>query len=157
LGVVKEGENPWKCAVVTLHRWLPVQSTQIAAARSWGIPELHFKHEDMSAIWVDDVLDVRRTTNWASYLTDRADLINGLKRVKGRGDSVFFMNPLAVGFSQKHAETVIDQIFRWGHMVYIHDMGLLFREDDDLSDFMAEHARQLKAAQMRDYRNKKST
>ncbi len=156
MGVVKAGSEPWKCAAITLHKWLPVQSTQIAAARSWGIPELLHKHEDVSAIWVDDVLDVRRTTNWAQYLTERADLMNGLEKVKGRGDSVFFINPLAVGFSQKQAAAVINHIFRWGHMVYIHDMGLLYREGDDLSDFMAEHSRQLKAAQMRDYRNKKS-
>lgn len=152
MGVVKAGPEPQMCGVITLHRWLPGKGAQVAAARAWGIPELLFKKDDVSALWIDDVRKVK-TTNWPAKLTERTDLIAQQKQVKGRGDSVFFVNPLAVGFSAKHAKMVIEQVFENGHMVYVHDKARLYRAGDDLDDFYVEHQRQVKAAQMRDYRS----
>lgn len=60
------------------------------------------------------------------------------------------MNPLCVGWSQKIAEDTFDKIFNNGHMVYVHSMGVLFREDDNLPDFYDELKRNIKAAQQTD-------
>lgn len=158
MGVVKEGDEPWKCAVITLHKWLPSRSQQIAAARAWGIPELIAFEMDVSAIWIDDVRKVGRTTNWLQKLVDRTDLYNGQRQIRGRGDHVFFMNPLCVGWSLKIAEDTFDKIFNNGHMVYVHSMGVLYREGDDLTEFYDELKKNIKAAQQADFRaQQKST
>lgn len=139
-------------AVVTLHKWLPSESQQVAAARAWGIPELMFQEVDVSPIWLDDVRNVGRTTNWIQKMPERAHLFAGLRMVRGRGDQVFFMNPLCVGFTARIAEDAFEKLFNNGHMVYVHSMGVLYREGDDLTDFYDELNRNIKAAQQADYR-----
>lgn len=155
MGVVKAGPDKQMCGVITLHRWLPIRKLQIMAARDWGIPELQFKEDDVSALWIDDVRKVK-TTNWPSKLPQRADLFDQQKQVKGRGDSVFFVNPLAVGFSAKHAREVIEQVFDNGHLVYVHSTGETYRKGNDLVEFFGAHRRMIKAAQQGDFRNSQS-
>lgn len=156
MGVVKEGEQSRKMAVVTLHKWLPTKSQQVAAARAWGIPELLLQEMDVSPIWVDDVRKVERTTNWLQKLPARASLLAGLRMVSGRGDQVFFMNPLCVGFTVKIAEDTLNRIFESGHLAYVHDMGVLYRSGDDLTEFYTALRRNIKAAQQADYRASQS-
>lgn len=159
MGVEKERGESRKAAVITLHRWLPNQSTQMAAVRAWGIPYLEGHDEqDISAIWVDDVRKVGRTTNWPKHLTERAELFMALKKFREPPTRVFFMNPLCVGFTEKLAATAIEHIFDFGHELYVHSMddvgGAVFQAGDDMSDLFDQLGRNIKAAQMRDTRRR---
>lgn len=127
------------------------------AARAWGVPAKRITGiGDVSALYVDDVRKVKRTTNWPSKLPERTQLLTDLALGLGPEDQVFFHTPLCVGFSEKHAQDVIEAVWGMDHMVYVHSLEAQYRKGDDLAEFFDLHGKELKAAQMRDYRSKKS-
>jgi hypothetical protein len=148
-----------KWASVTQHRWLPSKSKQVAGARAWGCIEdwLETDHTgriDVSPLFVDDVRKVKRTTNWWPKLEERDVLFRALSVAESPADQVFFFNPLCVGFTEKMARETIDRIWKHHAMVYIHSEGTLYKPGDDLDDFFEQLRKDIKAAQMRDYREK---
>ena len=148
-----------KFALVTLHPWLPSEATQIAQARTWGIPEDLLGGADVSPVFVEDVRKVR-TTNWPSKLPMRADFFYRMAKLKLPHGQVFFTTPLAVGFSQKHARHTLDQCFDIGLSVYIHTLkdngSALFMPGDDMSEFIASVGALANAAAVRATRARKS-
>ncbi|NIZ59851.1 hypothetical protein DL239_02545 [Sedimentitalea sp. CY04] len=140
-----------KAAVITLHPYLPSEDDQLAGARDWGLPGLEEKPQISRDIFRDDVRKIR-TTNWPSKLPNRDVLLRVYRDSKVSEDEVFFANPLCVGFSQKHAQSTIEDIHRGEALLYVHDMRREFRPGDDLAPLWKEHLRQLKNAQMRQYR-----
>lgn len=126
---------------------------QLNAAWAWGIPEKPFEDDDVSPIWLDDVRGVR-TTYWPKRLPQRENLLNAYRRWKCPGHVIFFYNPLCVGFSKSHAQSVIDVLFNAGVAMFVHDAGCEYRAGDNLAGFWKEHSRQLKNAQMKQYRSK---
>lgn len=85
-----------KFALVTLHPWLPSEATQIAQARTWGIPEQLLGRQDVSPVFVEDVRKVR-TTNWPSKLPLRADFFKRMAALKSKGSQVFFTTRWRLG------------------------------------------------------------
>lgn len=155
--VVKEAMKSRKRASVTAHRYLPPKEDQVEAARAWGVPVDRFPGVgEMSPLYVDDVRKLGRTTNWPSKLPMRAVMFRELALGLGPDDQVFFYSPLCVGFSEKHARDVIEAVWDKDHMIYVHTLEALYRKGDDLAGFFDLHSKELKAAQMRDYRSKKS-
>lgn len=122
-------------------------------ARDWGVLDQLSDGEEKSRpdIWRDDVRSVK-TTNWPPHLIERKLLLASYANGWHPHDQVFFANPLCVGFSEKHARSVLEVIHGTGALVYIHDMGQEFRPGDDLGPFWVEHKRQLKNAQMKKHR-----
>ncbi|WPZ28995.1 hypothetical protein T8A63_15380 [Sulfitobacter sp. OXR-159] len=149
-----------KFALVTLHPWLPSEATQIAQARTWGIPEDLLGEADVSPVFVEDVRKAKRTTNWPGKLPLRADFFKRMAALKLNGGQVFFSTPLAVGFSEKHARHTLDQCFGIGMSVYIHtlkDNGpALFMPGDDMAEFIASVGALANAAAVRATRARKS-
>lgn len=78
-----------KFALVTLHPWLPSEATQIAQARTWGIPEDLLGEADVSPVFVEDVRKAKRTTNWPGKLPLRADFFKRMAALKLNGGQVF--------------------------------------------------------------------
>lgn len=148
-----------KFALVTLHPWLPSEATQIAQARTWGIPEDLLGGADVSPVFVEDVRKVR-TTNWPGKLPMRADFFKRMAALKVKGGQVFFSTPLAVGFSEKHARHTLDQCFGIGLSVYIHTLkgngSALFMPGDDMGEFIASVGAMANAAAVRATRARKS-
>ena len=144
-----------KAAVITLHPYLPSEDDQLAGARDWGLPGLEGNPQISRDIFRDDVRKVR-TTNWPSKLPNRDVLLRVYHDAKVPEDEVFFANPLCVGFSKGHAQSVVETIHGAGALVYVHDLQREFRPGDELDSLWIEHARQLKNAQMGQYRKQKS-
>lgn len=149
--VEKAAVSVQKLASITVHPYLPSFEDQIEAARAWGISEASFEELDVSPIWVDDVSKVK-TTYWPSRLPQRNDLLNAFRLHQLPDHTVFFANPLCVGFSKAHAQSVIDVIFGSGAAMYVDDLGREYRSGKQLAAFWKEHSRQLKNAQMTKYR-----
>ncbi|WP_167685397.1 hypothetical protein [Parasedimentitalea denitrificans] len=145
-----------KAAVITLHPYLPSEDDQLIGARDWGLPGLEEKLQVTRDIFRDDVRKIR-TTNWPSRLPNRDVLLRVYRNSKVPEDHVFFANPLCVGFSKGHAQSVVEAIHGAGALVYVHDIRREFRPGDDLDPLWIEHARQLKNAQMGQYRKQKSS
>lgn len=155
--VLKEAAKSRKRASITAHRYLPPKDDQVAAARAWGFAVVQFPGiGDVSSIYVDDVSKLKRTTNWPSNLPERAAMVRDLDYGLGTEDQVFFYSPLCVGFSEKHARDVIEAVWAKHHAVYVHSLEALYRKGDDLAGFFDLYGKELKTAQMRDYRSKKS-
>jgi hypothetical protein len=153
--VEKAGDLSAKAAIITFHSYLPSPTTQLNAAWAWGIPEMPFQDDDVSPIWLDDVRGVR-TTYWPKRLPQRQHLLDAYGQDRCPGHAVFFYNPLCVGFSKAHAKSVIDVLFSAEVAMFVHDQAREYRPGDNLSEFWREHARQLKNAQMKQYRTKQS-
>lgn len=147
-----------KWAIVTLHSWLPALSEQIARARAWGVEESNLQGVDISAVFTDDVRKVKRTTNWAPYLTERFSFIARARQLDGvtDGSSVFFATPLCVGFSEKLAQQTVAGLHEVGMQVYVHSIGALYRKGDDLTEFLAGVGLDANAAHARATRARKS-
>lgn len=135
----KAGRFSGKWAIVTVHPWLPSRSEQIARARAWGVDESTLGAEDVSALFVDDVRHVKRTTNWPAKLVERSVFLEKMNKLQHVGDQVFFANPLCVGFSEKHARSTVEGLFDAGLVVYVHsvkDNGpALYQKGDDMTEF----------------------
>lgn len=139
----KEGGFNGKWALIVCHPWCPSYSDQIARARAWGLDERMAEIDgatvDLSAISVDDVQSVGRTTNWKRHLAARERWFAALKTLRVEGDRVFFATPLCVGFSAKIAEWTIGMAFDAGLEVYIHTTAgngpAVYRAGDDMADF----------------------
>ncbi|MGR3813797.1 MAG: hypothetical protein ACU0AU_06875 [Cognatishimia activa] len=150
--VEKAADSVQKLAVITLHPYLPSKAEQMDAAREWGVPDLQLLEMDLSPIWIDDVRKVK-TTYWPSRLPKRQELLTALKHYDMPHWSIFFANPLCVGFSKSHALSVIEVIFNAKAAMYVHDAGREYRSEKQLTKFWVEHGRQLRNAQMRKYRS----
>jgi hypothetical protein len=150
----KEAVQSRKWAIITLHRWLPSQSEQVARARAWGLQESRLGVNDVSGVILDDVRKVGRTTNWAPKLVNRAAFLQQIAALKADGDMVFFVEPLAVGFSEREAHATMDALLSIGALVYVHSTGSLYRSGDDLSDFLEQVRLAANAAHQRDHRRR---
>ena len=115
------------------------------------MPELSPLEMDLSPIWIDDVRKVK-TTYCPSRLPKWQELLTALKHYDMLHWSIFFANPLCVGFSKSHAQSVIETIFNAKAAIYVHDADREYRSEKQLIQCWAEHARQLNNAQMRKYR-----
>lgn len=148
-----------KWAIVTLHPWLPSLSEQVARARAWGVDKDTIGRNDISALFVDDVRDVR-TTNWMPKLRERSEFIARMRSIQPIGDQVFFATPLCVGFSAKLAKETMQGIWAAGMQVYVHavkDNGSAqYVEGDDLADFLDAVAKSANAAHQRNFRANRS-
>lgn len=93
----------------------------------------------MSALFVDDVRHVKRTTNWPAKLVERGILLEKFQTLRPVGHQVFFANPLCVGFSEKHARSTVEALYDAGLEVYVHsvkDNGpALYQKGDDMTEF----------------------
>ncbi|WP_152610470.1 hypothetical protein [Leisingera sp. ANG-DT] len=135
----KEGGFSRKWAIVTVHPWLPSRSEQVARARAWGVDESILGGVDVSALFVDDVRHVKRTTNWPGKLVERGIFLKKMKLLQHVGHQVFFTNPLCVGFSEKHARSTVEGLFEAGLVVYVHSIKdndpALYQKGDDMTEF----------------------
>lgn len=156
----KEGGFSGKWAIVTQHPWLPSRSEQVARARAWGVDESWLGKQDVSALVEDDVRKVGRTTSWPKHLPERTDFLERMRALRPIGDQIFFATPLCVGFSAKHAEATIRAVWEAGMLVYVHSVkdngAALYREGDDLGDFLDMVAKMANAAHQRGFRDRKS-
>lgn len=153
---MKEAVQSRKWAVITLHPWLPSRSEQIARARAWGVVDSKIEAEDVWTLIVDDVRNVKRTTNWAAYLRERTFFLKKWKAYNPKGDTVFFATPLCVGFTEKMAQETIEDLWAAGMKVYVHSSCALYVEGDDLSDFLRQVGMDANAAHVRASRRRKS-
>ena len=134
----KPGLFNGRWAVVTCHPWLPSRSEQVARARAWGVTESMLGRNDISAMIVDDVLDVGRTTNWMGKLIERDSFLKAMQRILPADDEVFFATPLCLGPTEKVARQTVDLLWSAGMLVYVHavkDNGAaLYSQGDDLTE-----------------------
>ena len=130
-------ENSGRWAIITLHPSLPSETEQRARARAWGLAQDQIDGEDVSAAIVDDARKVGRTTNWPGALPKRATFIDNMKALKPEGGQVFFATPLCVGFGPGHAKQTIEALWGAGLSVYVHSGPAIYREGDDLTEFLA--------------------
>lgn len=133
----EESEKPGRWAIITLHPSLPSESEQRARARAWGLDQDAIDGESVSAAIVDDARKVGRTTNWAAALPKRATFIDNVKALKAPGGQVFFATPMCVGFGPGHARQTIEALWSAGLSVYVHSGPAVYREGDDLTEFLA--------------------
>ena len=157
------GKFSGKWGIITLHPWLPSRTEQIARARAWGVEESTLHGDDVSALVVDDVRKVGRTTNWMSKLTERAEWLHRMRaftadeKLEGQ---VFFANPLCVGMSAKVAEDTIRAIWATGMQVYVHaakgNGSVLYKDGDDLTEFLADVTAMANAKHQSKFRRKAS-
>ncbi|WP_310619706.1 hypothetical protein [Flexibacterium corallicola] len=152
--VGKVPEDIEKRALITLYKYLPSRSEQIAAARAWGIRELLFDGEDISAVLIEDVSKVR-TTNWAPKLPLRRALMADFNTGKCNNHVVFFANPLCLGWTEALAKELSSAILSGGGGIYIHDMSRLYKQGDELDALWSEWQRQLTNATQADYRQRR--
>jgi hypothetical protein len=145
-----------KWAIVTLHSWLPSKVEQIARVRAWGLEEDLIEGMDLSGVLVDDVRKVKRTTNWHPHLKERFGFIANARLLTLPEAPVFFATPLCVGFSEKLAKDTIEGLWEAGMHVYVHSIGAIYSQGDDLTDFLAGVGRDANAAHVRASRNRKS-
>lgn len=145
-----------KWAVITLHPSLPSKSEQIARARAWGVPESRVGRADISALIIDDVRKAIATNNWPAKLTERAAFVESMKIIQPAGDAVFFATPRCVGFGVAHARQTIADMWSVGLLVYVHSVGALYREGDDLAELMEAVEREQNTANVRRYRKRQS-
>ena len=129
--------KPPRWAVITLHPSLPSETEQRARARAWGLPDDEIDGEDIAAVIKDDARKVGRTTNWPGALPKRATFIDNVKALRPTGGQVFFATPLCVGFGPGHARQTIEALWSAGLSVYVHSGPALYREGDDLTEFLA--------------------
>lgn len=120
----------------------------MAGVRAWT-GHFHSAH-----MYVDDVSEVGRTTRWEGKLQQRDALIAELCLQPGPHNQVYFRSPLCVGFTRKHAEHILAQIFAHDGLVYVQSEALLYRHGDDFSDLLEAVAREAKAATQRRYRDR---
>ncbi|WP_146194489.1 hypothetical protein [Thioclava sp. NG1] len=136
----EEGHFNGKWAVVTVHPSLPSKTEQVARARAWGVTESMLGRDDISALILDDVSKVKRTTNWMAKLEARAAFIDAMRLLRPEGDTVFFATPLCVGFSAKLAEQTVRGLWEAGMQVYVHSVrdngAALYVDGDDLTEFL---------------------
>lgn len=129
-----------KWAVVTVHPRLPSRGEQIARARAWGVTDVTIGRDDISALIIDEVAGVGRTTNWPKHLIERGNFLATMSRLKPQGDEVWFCTPLCVGFSAKHARETISAVWEAGMLVYIHTVKnngpALYASGDDLTELL---------------------
>lgn len=121
-----------KWAIILIHSSLPSRSEQLARARAWGLED----RGEQSAIVVDDISSVRRTTNWAGKMPDRAQFLLQI----GEGWQIFFATPRCIGFSAAQAGETIQAIWNAGAEVYVHSAGALYRAGDDIGELLAKVA-----------------
>ncbi|MGH0003513.1 hypothetical protein ACQU0X_25845 [Pseudovibrio ascidiaceicola] len=138
--------------MITLHKLLPDKSTQIAAARAWGIPQLSVDGNNVTSVLIDDVLNAKRTTNWKPLLPKRQRLLDYFAEYETHEADVFFATPLCLGWAEKLATELVSGIMRGGGSIYIHDIGLLYRPGDNLDGLWAEWHKQWKTVTQADYR-----
>jgi hypothetical protein len=131
-----EAKRKW--AFITLHPSLPSRSEQIARARAWGIADRSGGSVDLSPVIVDDISKQPRTTNWAGKFPERERFLSQLKLLGDDGAEIFFATPRCVSFGPKHAEETILAVWEAGALAYVHSTGALYREGDDLTDFVAK-------------------
>lgn len=123
-------------AIITLHPALLSKTEQIARARAWGIKEELIEGDDKSALIFEDARKVKRTTNWPASLPRRAAFIENMRFLEPENGQVFFATPLCVGFGPAHARQTIEAMWSVGLSVYVHSLGALYKEGDDLTDFL---------------------
>ena len=150
----KEAEQfSGKWAVVTVHPSLPSKTEQIARARAWGVTESMLGRDDISAMILDDVAHVGRTTNWMGKLVERASFIEAMQRIQPEGDQVWFADPLCVGFSARLAQETITDLWDAGMQVYVHSLRYngpaLYVPGDDLTEFLESVSAAQNAAHQR--------
>jgi hypothetical protein len=147
--------TPGRWALITLHPSLPSKSEQIARARVWGLaPEL-LDGEDISALIIEDVQKVKRTTHWAGKLPKRATLLDSLKSLKPESGQVFFATPLCVGFGPAHAMQTIEALWSANVSVYVHSTGAAYKAGDDMTEFLEQVSHEANVAYVRAHRAKK--
>jgi len=150
--------KPPRWAVITLHPFLPSETEQRARARAWGLPDDEIDGEDVAAVIKDDARKVGRTTNWAGALPKRASFIDNVKamhKIKPMTGEVFFATPLCVGFGPGHARQTIEALWSAGLSVYVHSGPALYREGDDLTEFLARVLSDANTQYVSKYRAKK--
>lgn len=159
-GSKEEGHFNGKWAIITVHPRLPSKVDQIARARAWGVKEDVLGRDDISALFIDDVSKVGRTTNWRPHLENRFRFLEVMGLHKWEGDQVFFATPLCVGFSSKLARETVEGIWKAGMQVYVHstrDNGpAIYCDGDDMSEFYESVDLAANAAYQRADRAKRS-
>lgn len=111
--------------------------------------------EDVSALIIEDVRKVKRTTHWAGKLPKRAALLDNLKALKPPSGQVFFATPLCVGFGKAHAMQTIEALWEAGVSVYVHSAGAAYRVGDDMTEFLEHVAHEANVAYVRAHRARK--
>jgi hypothetical protein len=144
----------WAC--ITLHRWLPSRSEQIAGARAWGAHEDWLDDVDVSTTFIDDATRLGRTTKFTDKLPERAALIAALHKDTAIPSHVFFRSPICVGFSAAHAQETIEAIWVRGALVYVQTLDMLLKEGDDIELIKQHVTRVSNAKHQADYRKRKS-
>ncbi|WP_238368811.1 hypothetical protein [Mesobacterium pallidum] len=149
-----------KWAIVTVDDRLPPLAEQIARARAFGVRESTYGRHDISALLIDDVTSVKRTTNWTKHLPMRAKLIEAGIIWELKGDQVWFCTPLCVGFSEKHARETVEGLWAGGMEVYVHTLRnngpACYAPGDDLTTLLEMVAYEQNAAAVRLSRARKS-
>lgn len=147
--------SPVRWASITLHPWLPPQVVQVACARAWGARSDWIAGIEAPSTYTDDARGVGRTTNWTGRLPQRAELVRVLAKDPGPRQQVFFASPLAVGFTARHASETIEALFSLRALIYVHSQGALYRQGDDMAEFIDLVERERKAATQRVYRERR--
>lgn len=153
----------YKWAIITQHPWLPSRTDQVARARAWGIEKAMLGNMDVSPLIEDDVRKVGRTTNWMGKLRNRVEFLDQLRVYLKQGNpvdaEVFFADTLCVGFSAKVAEDTIHRVWATGAGVYVHAVkgngSAIYREGDDLTEFLEGVQMAANAAHQRNFRKSK--
>lgn len=145
-----------KWALITLHPWLPSRSEQIARARAWGVEETMLDGEDISAVITDDVRNVKRTTNWPSWLRHRTFFLKKWQAYRPEGHVVFFATPLCVGFTEKLAQETIETLWAAGMKVYVHSNCAMYVQGDDIGELLRMIGTDANAAHVRASRRRKA-
>lgn len=146
--------KPPRWAVITLHPTLPSETEQIARARAWGLDEEWIDAQDVSALIIDDVRKLGRTTNWAPLLPRRATFIANAKALGPINGQVFFATPMCVGFGPGHARQTIEALWSAGLSVYVHTPCAVYRSGDDLTEFLKKVASDANTAYVSRHRAK---
>jgi hypothetical protein len=146
---------PGRWAVITLHPSLPSKSEQIARARVWGLEQELLDGEDISALIVEDVQKVGRTTHWVGKLPKRAAFLDNVKALKPPDGQVFFATPLCVGFGKAHAMQTIEALWEAGVSVYVHSVGAAYKAGDDMAEFLEQVAHEANVGYVRAHRARK--
>ena len=152
--VEKDHQKSVKWACITLHRWLPSKSEQIAGARAWGAHEDWLRGQEVSTTYIDDARALERTTKFTDKLPERAALIAALYKGAPVPSQVFFRSPLCVGFSAGHAQETIESIWAQDALVYVQTLDVLLRAGDDIPDLLAQITREAKAKHQTDWRKR---
>jgi len=143
-----------KRALVTLYKYLPSRSEQVAGARAFGIPPNPFEDTDISTVLIEDATKIK-TTNWGPRLPVRKALIADFKTGLCKKHVVFFANALCLGWTKALADEMVTAILEGGGGIYIHDLQKLYLKGDDMQEVWKDWQRELTRVTQEDYRKRR--